>query len=114
MGRLMGKRKVYLRKKIRNQNKIVQKKSLVKKQPASVRFYRIGEVFLTIHKVLPTKSSPERSCVSYVYGLKNERGLNKLEFIVDECTQWFESFMSAQPNPYHLTDDEIMAIGLYT
>jgi len=45
---------------------------------------------------------------------KSDVGLEALSEIVEGCEKWLQSFKAFQPNPHKLTDDELMAIGLYT
>jgi len=56
---------------------------------------------------------PTSNCVGEVISLKNVKGMEKLEKIIEECIEWSEAFKYC-PNPYKLDENEIFSIAIYT
>jgi len=61
-----------------------------------------------------TSYKPVAGCAASLLQRREDVGLEALSEIVSGCETWLQSFKSFQPNPHKLSDDELMAIGLYT
>jgi len=57
---------------------------------------------------------PAYGCAASLLQRRESIGLKALREIVSGCETWLQSFKAFQSNPHKLTDDELMAIGLYT
>jgi len=59
---------------------------------------------------------PQHNCIDEVLQLKEgQQCLSKLEYILEGCKDWFESLKSKKNhNPLGLSDNEVMALALYT